>query len=261
MRGKQVAGHPGVVAAVITHLPDEEGYHERRFEVIRFSLESLRAGAPGVPVLVWDNGSCARLLDWLRDEYRPDYLVLSPNVGKVNARTSIWGMFPGGTVIAAADDDIGYKPGWLDEQIKLLRHFPDVGAVSGYVARTAFRWGIWNTLEWGRENAQVESGRFLPDEYEVQFAESVGRTVKEQREYTADDKDYRVTYKGVQAYCTASHCQFVGYQDRLAPLMKWSHAAMPEERSFDEAIDKAGLLRLGTIERTTWHLGNVLTKG
>ena len=122
-----VASPPGRVATVITHLPNLEGYHAQRLEVVQYSLTTLREGAPCVPVLVWDNGSCPELIYWLRNEYKPDYLILSANVGKFNARSHIWRMFPDKTIIATADDDMGYKPDWFTAQISLLGNFPNVG--------------------------------------------------------------------------------------------------------------------------------------
>jgi hypothetical protein len=45
---------------------------------------------------------------------------------------------------------------------------------------------------------------------------------------------------------------------RLADVADYDPAAMGVERPFDEAIDRAGLLRLTTIERLARHMGNVL---
>src|SRR5512140_447519 len=127
MKGRNIQGPPPIVASVITHLPNEDGYHSKRFGIVTASLNMLRAGAPNTPVLIWDNGSCEHLRDWLVNEYRPDYLILSANMGKTNARTSIWAMFPRKTIIATADDDFGYCPGWLEAQVDLLKTFPNVG--------------------------------------------------------------------------------------------------------------------------------------
>jgi hypothetical protein len=59
-------GLPDLVMSVITHLPNEMGYHERRMDVIKACLLSMRNGAPKIPVTVWDNGSCSRLTNWLQ---------------------------------------------------------------------------------------------------------------------------------------------------------------------------------------------------
>jgi|GEM_PF-3288445 len=75
MRGKPIQHTmPGEVATVTTHLPNQEGYHAQRLEVVQTCLKSMRNGAPGIPVMVWDNGSCQELRDWLLDDFnRPEY--------------------------------------------------------------------------------------------------------------------------------------------------------------------------------------------
>lgn len=121
MRGKPISHTmPGEVATVVTHLPNQEGYHAQRLEVVQTCLKSMRNGAPGIPVMVWDNGSCQELRDWLLDDYRPDFLVLSDNVGKHNAQKSIANLFPPETIIGFSDDDMLFWHGWWSESIRLL---------------------------------------------------------------------------------------------------------------------------------------------
>ena len=79
-----------VTLATLTHIPDQSGYYQNRFDVMRLSLESLIAHSPpGTDVLVFDNGSCEPVVDYLRslrDAGGIDYLLLSRrNVGKIGA--------------------------------------------------------------------------------------------------------------------------------------------------------------------------------
>ena len=76
--------------------------------------------------------------------------------------------------------------------------------------------------------------------------------------FECNEYDFIIDYKGLSAYATAHHCQFVGYAGRLAELAQWSIKAMPNEKTWDKAIDEAGLLRLTTIDRVTRHIGNIL---
>ena len=92
LRASTVDELPTRIMSVITHLPNRQGYHQHRLDVIKACLESMRFGAPGIPVMVWDNGSCAELTDWLREEYKPETLILSPNIGKSNARVALFRM-------------------------------------------------------------------------------------------------------------------------------------------------------------------------
>ena len=251
-----------VIISAVTHLPNQEDYHSERFDVIRCSLETMRANA-GVDceVLIWDNGSCANLKGWLINNYRPDHLILSRNMGLSIGRASIVHMLPPDTIVGIADDDMFYYPGWMAKQIKVLNTFPIVGTVSGWPVRTQFRFHNKYTLEWGKKCARLQRGRFISVQEDKDFCTSIGRDYEtEQVQYTRNDKDTLLTYKKVKAYATGHHCQFIGKAGTLAPLMRYDSVAMGSDRPFEKAIDDAGLLRLTTYERTTRHIGNKLDK-
>lgn len=247
-----------VVLTVVTHLPDYVGYHGGRKDVIAACLRSMIDNAGrDFSLIVWDNGSCDEFLGWLETSIKPDILIRSKNVGKTTARSCLARMIHPRSIMAHSDDDMLFYPNWLQPQIDLLEHFPNVACVTGYPVRTAFRWGNENTLAWARENAKVEAARFIPQEWEDDFAESVGRDPKGHRDYTVKDIDYRITYNGVSAYATAHHCQFVARAETVARLLQYDGMAMGDERAFDIEMDKLGL-RLATIERLTRHIGNVI---
>lgn len=247
-----------LVLACVTHLPNLEGYHAERLEVVQTCLRTMREGAKLEHSLtVWDNGSCPQLRDWLQYEFKPDVLILSPNVGKTTARTALFRLAHPKAIVSYSDDDMLFYDNWLAPQIELLEHFPNVSCVTGYPVRTSFRWGTENTQEWARRNGKLETGRFIPDEWEDDFAVSVGRTPQQHRQGTARDFEYRVTYKGKQAYCTSHHCQFIGYAERVGMILQYDGRAMADEKPLDLALDAIGL-RLATIERHTRHIGNIL---
>jgi len=248
-----------VQLAVITHLPNRTtAYHSQRLEVVKACLTTMRMYA-GVDhnFIVWDNGSCRALTDWLQYEFIPDILVLSPNIGKNSARYALVNMCNPKSIFCYSDDDMLFFPNWLQPQIDLLKHFPNVASVSGYPVRTAFRWGVTNTLKWSNANGKVTSGKLMPQEWEDDFAVSLGRDVNWHAGYTKDDIDYQVEYKGVSAYCTSHHCQFIGRAGLLSKIIKPDGMAMAGEREFDVAMDEAGL-RLSTTQRLCRHMGNVM---
>ena len=254
-----VDGYPPYIASSITHLPSLEGYHENRFEVVKVSLTTMRENAGlNCKTLVWDNGSCQEFRDWLLNEYKPDYVMLSTNVGKSIARASILRMLPPKTIVGVADDDMYYYPDWFKAQVELMKYFPNVGQVSGYPVRTQMRWGNRRTLEWARKVAVVEEGSFIPSEWDRDYCTSIGRDYEWHKKYTENDMDKRITYRGVQAYAFAHHCQFICKVKLLANLMNFTTEAMSDDKPFDWAVDTTGMLRLTTINRYTRHIGNVL---
>lgn len=250
------AHFPNVLLTVITHLPHNVGYHTGRMKVVQRCLESMDEG--DAKVLVWDNGSTPELRNWLQQVYRPDFLILSPNIGKAAARQAILNMVPPETIVALSDDDMEFSSGWLDAHLQLLKGFPNVGAVSGFPVRYSFGWGNVSTLAWAQENATLEQGRFLPETWEADYALSIGSTPERIANITANQQDYRVTYEGMTAYAQAQHCQMVCYAGRIAPFCVADGSAVGDERPFDLAIDAAGLLRLTTTKKYVRHLGNRL---
>jgi hypothetical protein len=250
------AQFPPVLAAVITHLPNEEGYHAERFEIIRRCLETMRAHANGTPVLVWDNGSNARLKEYLTNEYKPDYLMLCGNVGKKAAVAAILNMLPAQTLVALSDDDFEYAPGWLDASLELFNGFPNVGAVSAWAVRASFAWGNESTLTWAYTRAKIETGYFIPLDEVKDYYASVGGDADLDAGRYMQQRDVRITYNGLTAYATAQHAQFICQAGRLKRFATYSGEALGKEKEFDLALDAAGLLRLTTTKQYARHLGN-----
>ncbi len=166
-------------------------------------------------------------------------------------------MLPPGTIVCYSDDDILYHPNWLNPQIELLNHFPNVATVSGYPIRSMFRMGNANTIAWAEKSATVKRGQFIPREWEDDFARSVGRDPQQHVQMTVKDFDTKIVYNGKEAYAQAHHAQFIGYQVKIAQAMYFDGRALHDEHPFDIEMDKLGL-RLCTTERLCRHMGNVL---
>ena len=267
LRNAKISPLAKIVVLVITHLPEmQSDYHKDRFEVVKHSLTTLTENINMEPeeydLVVWDNGSCQELRDWLDGFVCKRFYTC--NIGKTNAQKMVMRMLPEGTILAYGDDDIEYFPNWLAPQIGILETFPNVGMVTGWPVRITGTWGMDATRKWMDDNLNIfdprllEIGRFIPDEWERDYCDSVGRNYEEYKTTTWGVNDYRITYKGMQAYAMSQHAQFVCYPERVEPLRLWSDEAMEEEGSFDKAVDAAGLLRLSTVDRYCRHIGNVL---
>lgn len=247
-----------VVLQVITYLPNQTGYHAKRLEVVKTCISSMVKGVQmPYSLIITDNGSIPELLEWIRDEIRPTMLISSQNLGKNAQRKLIAQMLPPESVLCYSDDDMYFYNNWLAPQLQLLQNYPNVSCVSGYPVRTSFRWGNKNTIEWARQNALLEFGRFLPEQWERDFAVSVGRDEDEHIIGTRNDTDIRIVHNGVVAYATSHHCQQIGYAGRLAQVLEFDGKMIGEERTFDERLDKLGL-RLATTKRLARHIGNVI---
>jgi hypothetical protein len=252
-------GYKPYVASAVVHLPNFEGYHEHRFEVVKTSLTAMRENAGlDCDILIWDNGSCQEFRDWLLDEYKPTGVVLSPNVGLTSGRAGLLRIVPPSTIIGLADDDMYYYPNWFKASVELMRQFPNVGQVSGWPVRTQMRWGNKTTLDWARRYAVLEEGKFIPEQWDRDFCTSIGREWDFHVHYTKNDLDKRITYQGHQAYAVAHHCQFVCKAENIVDILRQNKEAMSDDKVLDNAVDVAGYLRLTTIDRYVRHIGNVL---
>lgn len=258
MRSERAAEFKPIALTAVTHLPNLQGYHARRLEVIQVCLLSMVKHAnEDHNLIIWDNGSCPELLEWIEGELKPDVLIKSVNVGKTAARTCLTRMVHPKTIVTYTDDDMLFYPNWLKPQIELLQGFPCVSVVTGYPVRTSFRWGNEKTLRWAKKNAKIERGRFLPDAWERDFAISIGRDPSVHFETSKDDQDVLIEYNGMKAYATSHHCQFIGYSEMVGRVTQYDGFAMGDERPFDVALDSVGL-RLATIDRSARHMGNII---
>ena len=261
LRGKPASYQiKDIVLLVVTHLPceDEPGYHKDRFEVVKTCLTTMREGANREHTfMVWDNGSNSTFRDWLQHIFSPDICILSQNIGKNHARAAAIRSLPLGSIVAYSDDDFYYEDDWLNPQLHILNKF-NAALVTGDPIRTMFRWGCENTINWSNKHGKLEKGRFIPDEYEMDYATSIGRDWETHIKLTEKDIDYKVSYNGTDAYCVGHHAQFVSYVARILPALETpDDTAMPDEKPFDMRVNELGL-RLSTIQRYTRHIGNVL---
>ena len=259
---KTVAKPERITVAVLTYLPFLSGFYAEGLDVLKVSLESMRKDA-GLPfdLMVFDNGSCAEVRDYLIEEKeagRIQYLLLSEkNVGKGGAWNMILAGAPG-EIIAYADSDILYYPKWLSRSVEILETFPNVGMVTARPYRTppAF---YTSTLAWARENASIEEGDFIPWETFLEFNLSLGQTEEENVKVYAETSDWQVEHNGVKAIAGASHWQFVAYKSTLQQFLPFDMSRpMGQVRQLDERMNEKGLLRLMVSDPLVMNLSNTL---
>jgi len=259
----QVNDRGKVIVSMITHLPNDwQQYHKHRWDVIALSIYSMIKHA-GIPfhLAIWDNGSHPSFREWLKDTVQPETLVLSQNVGKSVARKALFGMFEPDTIMAMSDDDMFFYPNWLKKQIDLLFYFdvaePKVGTVTGYPVRTSYRWANDSAKKFADRYGELVQGSFIEQEWDYDFCTSIGRDYEYHRRTSTNITEYKLRFNEREALAVGHHCQFVCVNGRIAPLLRFDHDAMSDEKPFDKAVDSK-YMRLCTPERLTRHIGNVL---
>lgn len=269
-RGKASSFSPArVTAAVLVHIPHFSGYFEHRFPVLKLCLSSLVENTLiPLDLMIFDNGSCVEVGDYLRElqhEGVIQFLVGSrSNLGKIGALQILVRAAPG-EVVAYCDDDFFFFPGWLEAQLEILDIFPNAGMVSGYAIPSLFiPERISSTLEFARraDGAELLEGKYIPQEWIQDWALSTGRDPLQELESAARTVEYIIEYAGQSVFASANHDQFIARKAIIQECLPrgWSGNLMGQMLELDEAVNRAGFLRLTTRERTAQHLGNRLSE-
>ncbi|TLN12779.1 glycosyltransferase family 2 protein [bacterium] len=261
---KEVARPERITAVVLNYIPFTSGFYAETWDVLKVCLDSLR-NEPGLPLdlMVFDNGSCPEVQDWLVGERRAgriQYLLLSEkNLGKGGAWNIILSGAPG-EIIAYADSDVLFAPGWLKKSVELLETYPKVGMVTSRPIRTNPE-TCSRTLDWA-ENAPdvtVERGKFIRWEDFLEFDLSLGQEEGDIRQRYQETDDVRVTYRDLPALIGASHWQFVAYKSALQQFLPFSmDRPMGQVKQLDQRLNEAGLLRLMLTEVYAMNMSNTL---
>ncbi len=290
---KDVARPQRITVAVLNYIPFLSGYYAESLDVLKVCLESARRD-PGLPfdLMVFDNGSCAEVRDYLvqeKESGRIQYLILSEkNLGKGGAWNIIFGGAPG-EIISYTDSDVLFHPQWLKKSVELLETYPNVGMVTARPFRTPPEF-YSATLDWARKNAILEEGQFIPWETFLEFNLSLGQTEEENRRVYAGTKDWRITYdvplrgaasrrrsnlpsneetasqsalavtsKPIIAFAGASHWQFTAYKSTLQQFLPFDmDKPVHVVRQLDQRMNDAGLLRLMVSEPLAMNMSNTL---
>jgi len=257
---------PRLGVALLAYIPSLAGYFEHSLEILKYQIASLHhATSLAFNLLVFDNGSCAEVrsaLQQLHAEGWIDFLICSHhNLGKIGAMNWILAALPN-ELICYADSDVLFRPGWIENSLKILEAFPTAGMISAQpclddVLRGN---GAAHLSLAGDQRFQIENRPLDPrviEEYALGVGLSSDRTALLQK------TDVMVVTRldlGVHAVLGATHMQFLMPSEvarKMVPLPTTYGLGREEDRNLDRRVDQAGYLHLSTLEAYVWHMGNI----
>jgi glycosyltransferase involved in cell wall biosynthesis len=260
----EVAQPAKITVAVITYIPFLGGYYAESLDVLKLCLDSILQNTDlPYDLLVFDNASCPEVRQYLRELHEQgkiQFLWLSDkNIGKAGAWNILFGGAPG-EIIAYADSDVYFYPGWLSALVRVLETFPEIGMVTGMPLWSPLEYSD-HTVRWAKEQAGVElqEGRFLAWEDYWRHSRSLGKTEAEARQHFETRQDTCLVFQGERYYIGAGHFQFVARKQVLQKVIPLpSERPMGQVRALDIALNAKGYLRLSTPNWWVQHLGNTL---
>lgn len=260
---QSVAKPQRVTAAVLNYIPFLDGFYADMLNVLDMSLRSLRENAAmDFDLLVYDNGSCPAARAYLLSEFdqgRIQTLILSDrNMGKGGAWNVMLQAAPG-EIVAYADNDVLYHAGWLRESVKVLDTYPNVGMVTSRPYHSLPE--LYSaSLDWAESDpaVRVEKGRLINPDWMREFLQSLERTEEEILE-DLNQEDVKLTFKGVSAFCGASHWQFLAWKKVLQEFLPLDLSKpLGHVLRLDKMVNERGYLRLMTDKPYVMNLSNTV---
>ncbi len=256
-----------VTVSTVTYIPSLDGYFKHRLEILKLSLASIKAHTEqSVNIMVFNNGSCNEVVEYLNTQLKAgviDYLITSrQNIGIIGAFKILFQAVPS-EIIAYADDDVLYYPGWLAPHLEILNTYPNVGMVSGapvgYSSEKSSS-SLERLLKNKPSDFKVTQSPREPA-WEQSWAISTGRDVEEHLNSVQSKPNTLLDYQGVKAIGSAKHFQFVTTKQVMTKALpeKWDSKLMDGLVELDKSVDQLGYLRLSTPKRYSSHLGNIIS--
>ena len=256
-----------ITITTIVYIPSMSDYWSNSFDVLKLFFESLLKNTqPVYDLMVFDNGSCKRIIEYLidlRDKGIIQYLILSDkNYRKLGALNFLLQSAPG-KYISYADSDVFFLPEWLNKSLNILEKFPKAGKVTalpivGGDTTVISRQSYLEALN--DEKIKVETGKIVKDKYILAHLKSLGREIKNIS--SNDRKDTLLIKKEINALLSTADFQFTIKKDAVKDVLPL--VITSDEDYYDpiyspileKKLDEYGWWQLSTMDYLIHHMGN-----
>ena len=256
-----------ITITTIVYIPSMSDYWSNSFDVLKLFFDSLLKNTqPVYDLMVFDNGSCKRIIEYLidlRDRGIIQYLILSEkNHRKLGALNFLLQSAPG-KYISYADSDVFFLPEWLNKSLDILKTFPKAGKVTalpivGGDTTVISRQSYLEALN--DESINVQTGKIVQDKYILAHLKSLGR--KFENLSSNDRKDTLLIKKEANALLSTADFQFTIKKNAVKDVLPL--VITRDEDYYDpiyspileKKLDEYGWWQLSTMDYLIHHMGN-----
>lgn len=252
--------HRIIVPVYIPNLKDD--YFINSFNVLKVCIDSILISLHSKSKLsVISNGSCDEVIDFLNNRYlshdKFDQLFLSKiNLGKINAVMSVVKSCQE-KLITVTDSDVLFKVGWQQAVESIFNIFPEAGMVSPVPHSKGYINFGYNNSYFGLFNGNVLFDDLRDPGALKKFEDSLQRNVLDPIHY----EKYLILKNGCGkavfgcGHFVATYRSDVFCKSPNKPSKDYL-STQSDKDYLDLANEKAGYLRLATLENYAFHLGN-----
>tara|TARA_B100000287_G_scaffold136164_1_gene128107 strand:- start:1157 stop:2167 length:1011 start_codon:yes stop_codon:yes gene_type:complete len=256
-----------ITITTIVYIPSTNDYWSNSFDILKLFFDSLLKNTqPVYDLMVFDNGSCKKIIEYLidlRDKGIIQYLILSEkNHRKLGALNYLLQSAPG-KYISYADSDVFFLPEWLDKSLDILESFPKAGKVTALpivggdttvIARQSYLEAL------NDENINVQTGKIVKDKYILAHLKSLGREFEDLS--SNDRKDTLLIKKETNALLSTADFQFTIKVDAVKDVLP---LAITSDKDYydpiyspilEKKLDENGWWQLSTMDYLIHHMGN-----
>ena len=215
-----------ITVTTIVYIPSLEGYWEDSLNVLKVFFDTLKRNTDEeFDLMVFDNGSCQKVISFLTDLKKDgiiQFLVLSDkNLKKLGALDYLMRSAPG-DLISYSDSDVLFFPGWLTESKKILDNFPQAAKV------TAMPIAGGDTTKISKESyieakkdktIKIKTGKIIPDQLIEAHSLSLGKTLAQFNEDHSDRLDTLLIRGKHEAFLSTADFQFTLRKNALKNVL------------------------------------------
>lgn len=238
---------PDLSLCVVTYCPPLP-YYNGRMEIVRKCIKSMCAGARDYELIIWDNGSTPEFKEFLKS-FSPNVFVESENIGGYNARRAMLGIARG-KYACITDDDVLFSRNWLVKQMGILNVFP--AHIATGIPRNCR--ADAESIVAGMDNVKLYAGKLPPKWYDDLITAGFIHSKTQAR-----FKDYIIERNGVRGWVVKMDTQMLGNRDILLCFHDhYEEKTIANSGGICERMESAGVLQIATMQRTCYHMGNVI---